>query len=56
MTDSDTGDYEDILGDSLEFLGGKRVVDDDQITYGPLVLSVAPKVRSASFHQGQLLS
>ncbi len=35
---------EDILSDSLEFLGGKPVIDDSEIFYGPLVLSLAPKV------------
>ena len=35
---------EDILSDSLEFLGGKPVIDDSKILYGPLVLSLAPKV------------
>jgi nicotinamide N-methyltransferase len=35
---------EDILSDSLEFLGGKPVVDDTIIQYGPLVLTLAPKV------------
>jgi nicotinamide N-methyltransferase len=42
-------DYEDILKDSLEFLGGKPVIDDEAIKYGPLVLTVAPKVWMASF-------
>lgn len=37
---------EDILSDSLEFLGGKPVIDDSRIIYGPLVLSLAPKVWS----------
>ena len=40
---------EDILSDSLEFLGGKPVIDDSKILYGPLVLSLAPKVWSISF-------
>ena len=35
---------EDILSDSLAFLGGKPVIDDYEISYGPLVLSLAPKV------------
>ncbi|KAL0956916.1 hypothetical protein HGRIS_003020 [Hohenbuehelia grisea] len=35
--------YEDILNDSLEFLGGQRVVDSEVIRYGPLSLTVAPK-------------
>jgi len=37
-------DIEGILSDSLEFLGGKPVVDDSVIHYGPLVLTLAPKV------------
>ena len=37
-------DYEDILKDSLEFLGGKPVIDEEVIKYGPLALTVAPKV------------
>ncbi|KAG2008440.1 hypothetical protein CC2G_013872 [Coprinopsis cinerea AmutBmut pab1-1] len=36
-------DVEDILGDSLEFLGGKPVIDDEVIRYGPLELTIAPK-------------
>ncbi|RXW17445.1 hypothetical protein EST38_g8418 [Candolleomyces aberdarensis] len=36
-------DYEDILKDSLEFLGGKPVIDEEVIKYGPLALTVAPK-------------
>ena len=33
------------LSDSLEFLGGgKPVIDDSNIRYGPLVLTLAPKV------------
>lgn len=38
-------DHEDILSDALEFLGGKPVIDDDVIQYGPLQLTVASKVR-----------
>lgn len=37
-------DAEDILSESLEFLGGKPVIEEDIIHYGPLVLTVAPKV------------
>ena len=37
---------EDILSDSLEFLGGEPVIDDSKILYGPLVLSLPPKVWS----------
>jgi hypothetical protein len=35
---------EDILNDSLAFLGGDPVVDDNVVTYGPLTLTIAPKV------------
>lgn len=35
---------EDILKDSLAFLGGDPVVDDNSVTYGPLTLTIAPKV------------
>ncbi|KAJ2925267.1 hypothetical protein H1R20_g11850, partial [Candolleomyces eurysporus] len=38
-----SNDYEDILKDSLEFLGGKPVIDEEVIKYGPLALTVAPK-------------
>ncbi|KAF4618678.1 hypothetical protein D9613_009855 [Agrocybe pediades] len=41
-------DIEDILSDSLEFLGGKPVIDDSIITYGPLVLTLAPKEGKAN--------
>jgi nicotinamide N-methyltransferase len=41
---TDKLENEDILSDSLEFLGGKPVIDDNRILYGPLVLSLAPKV------------
>ena len=34
---------EDILNDALTFFGGEKVVDQ-VIQYGPLTLSVAPKV------------
>lgn len=36
---------EDILSDALEFLGGQPAVEEDIIHYGPLVLTLAPKVR-----------
>ena len=45
---------EDILSDSLEFLGGEPVIDDSKILYGPLVLSLAPKVWSTSIPQSNL--
>jgi hypothetical protein len=46
---------EDILNDALNFLGGTPVLEDDTIRYGPLTLTVAPKVRfqyktSSHFH------
>ncbi|EFI27055.1 hypothetical protein CC1G_15186 [Coprinopsis cinerea okayama7 len=41
-------DVEDILGDSLEFLGGKPVIDDEVIRYGPLELTIAPKSGKAN--------
>jgi nicotinamide N-methyltransferase len=40
-------DNEDILSDALEFLGGKPVIDDTIIRYGPLQLTLAPKVMHA---------
>ncbi|KJA23109.1 hypothetical protein HYPSUDRAFT_40248 [Hypholoma sublateritium FD-334 SS-4] len=39
---------EDILSDALEFLGGKPVIEDDKIHYGPLVLTLAPKQGKAN--------
>ncbi|KAG6917117.1 hypothetical protein DXG01_003783 [Tephrocybe rancida] len=36
-------DPEDILNDSLAFLGGQPVIDDDIVRYGPLSLQIAPK-------------
>ncbi|KAF8889582.1 hypothetical protein BD779DRAFT_1519948 [Infundibulicybe gibba] len=39
---------EDILSDSLAFLGGKPVVEDEIISYGPLRLTVAPKEGKAN--------
>jgi len=43
MSTTNKLENEDILSDSLEFLGGKSVIDDSKIVYGPLVLSLAPK-------------
>lgn len=34
---------EDILNDSLAFLGGDPVVNSDTVSYGPLTLTIAPK-------------
>ncbi|EKM76738.1 hypothetical protein AGABI1DRAFT_131032 [Agaricus bisporus var. burnettii JB137-S8] len=39
---------EDILNDSLEFLGGPTAQDNDTVQYGPLSLSVAPKEGKAN--------
>jgi hypothetical protein len=41
---SNSDEIEDILYDSLEFLGGKPVTDHDTVQYGPLKLSIARKV------------
>lgn len=44
-----TEDVEDILQDSLEFLGGDPVsIEDGTVRYGPLALTVSPKVLSLS--------
>jgi hypothetical protein len=40
----ETWTTEDILSDSLAFLGGDPVVDNDSVHYGPLILTIAPKV------------
>jgi EEF1A N-terminal glycine/lysine methyltransferase len=40
----DIDEPEDILNDSLVFLGGNPVVDSDTVSYGPLTLTIAPKV------------
>jgi nicotinamide N-methyltransferase len=39
-------DPADILQDALEFLGGRKVIEDEIIKYGDLQLTVAPKVDS----------
>lgn len=36
---------EDILNDALSFFGGPTAPENDSVQYGPLVLTVAPKVR-----------
>ncbi|KAG6856591.1 hypothetical protein H0H87_002797 [Tephrocybe sp. NHM501043] len=41
-------DPEDILNESLAFLGGKPVVDDNIINYGPLSLQIAPKTSASN--------
>ena len=38
---------EDILADALEFLG-ESVINNEYVQYGPLRLTVAPKVREHS--------
>ncbi|KAF9010213.1 hypothetical protein BDQ17DRAFT_1347756 [Cyathus striatus] len=48
MVTDNTEDYEDILRDSLEFLGGNPVIDNDVIKYGPIQLTVAPKACKAN--------
>jgi hypothetical protein len=42
MAESDN--MEDILNDALVFLGEERFTDHSEFQYGPLTLSVAPKV------------
>jgi hypothetical protein len=42
--DANDESAEDILNDSLAFLGVNTVLGDDDIRYGPLTLTVAPKV------------
>lgn len=37
---------EDILSDALEILGVEKVEDPAYVQYGPLILTVAPKVNS----------
>ncbi|KAJ4468764.1 hypothetical protein J3R30DRAFT_3304462 [Lentinula aciculospora] len=39
---------EDILNDALFFLGGKSVIEDEIISYGPVKLTVAPKEGKAN--------
>ncbi|KAF5369256.1 hypothetical protein D9758_002632 [Tetrapyrgos nigripes] len=48
MSEPRPEDIEDILSDSLSFLGGKPVVDQEIISYGPLRLSVAAKEGKAN--------
>lgn len=36
--------YEDIFNDALSLIGESKVLDDSEISYGPLRLTVAPKV------------
>lgn len=36
-------DLEDILGDTISLFGDEKV-EDENITYGPLTLTTAPKV------------
>jgi len=48
MSDPRLENAEDILNDSLAFLGGQPVVDNEIICYGSLRLSVAPKEGKAN--------
>lgn len=41
-------DAEDILSEALAFLGGKPVVDENLVHYGPLSLRIAPKEGKAN--------
>ena len=43
-TAMDRLDVEDILSDALEILGSETVEDPGYVQYGPLRLTVAPKV------------
>lgn len=36
---------EDVLNDALSFFGGPITAESDSMQYGPLVVTVAPKVR-----------
>ena len=40
-------DAEDVLGDSIGLFGDERT-DDDTVSYGPLTLTTAPKVKNHS--------
>ncbi|PBK67448.1 hypothetical protein ARMSODRAFT_959032 [Armillaria solidipes] len=40
--------YEDIFNDALSFIGESKVLDDSEISYGPLRLTVAPKEGKAN--------
>lgn len=44
MNESNVESAEDILSESLAFLGGEPVVDREIINYGPLTLGIAAKV------------
>lgn len=48
-------DNEDFFSDSLHLLGGNKVPDSDVISYGPLRISIAPKV-SFTFGHGPYLT
>ena len=45
MIDRNTEEIEDILHESLAFLGEKHVQDSDVLRYGRLTFTAAPKVR-----------
>ncbi|KAK0203661.1 hypothetical protein DFS33DRAFT_1333035 [Desarmillaria ectypa] len=40
--------YEDIFNDALSFIGESKILDDSEICYGPLRLTVAPKEGKAN--------
>ncbi|KAG7448471.1 uncharacterized protein BT62DRAFT_1056156 [Guyanagaster necrorhizus] len=40
--------YEDIFNDALSFIGESKVLDESEISYGPLRLTVAPKEGKAN--------
>ncbi|KAF8068931.1 hypothetical protein FPV67DRAFT_1668980 [Lyophyllum atratum] len=48
MDVNDDFSSEDILNDSLAFLGGQPVIDDSVVNYGPLSLRIAPKEGKAN--------
>lgn len=45
LTDPEPDSAEDIFNEALQFLGEDAVKDDSTISYGPLTLTVALKVR-----------
>jgi hypothetical protein len=47
---------EDFFSDALEFLGDGPVIDDSAVFYGPLVLTLARKVRPIFYRSSSLYS
>ncbi len=47
---------EDFFSDALEFLGDRPVIDDSAVCYGPLVLTLARKVRTIFYISSSLHS